>query len=109
MEIFSNKELKNMIIPLFLEQLLVSLVGMADVFIVGFTGEANISGVSLVNAFNVIFINMFAALAAGGAVVISQYIGRKEKVQAGEAASQLLTAAALFSVVISTHFIVCFL
>lgn len=50
-----------MIIPLFLEQLLVSLVGMADVFIVGFTGEANISGVSLVNAFNVIFINMFAA------------------------------------------------
>lgn len=88
-----------MIVSLFLEQLLVSLVGMADVFVVGFTGEANISGVSLVNAFNIIFINMFTALAAGGAVVISQYIGRKENDHAGEAASQLLTAAALFSVI----------
>lgn len=103
---FSNKELKNMIIPLFLEQLLVSLVGMADVFIVGFTGEANVSGVSLVNAFNTIFINMFTALAAGGAVVISQYIGRKESDHAGETASQLLTAATLFSVV-STIIILC--
>lgn len=94
---FSDKALRAMIIPLFLEQLLVSLVGMADVFIVGFTGEANVSGVSLVNAFNTVFINMFTALAAGGAVVISQYIGRKESDNASEAASQLLTAAALFS------------
>ena len=107
MEMFSNKELRNMIVPLFLEQLLVSLVGMADVFVIGFTGEANISGVSLVNAFNIIFINMFTALAAGGAVVISQYIGRKENDHAGEAASQLLTAAALLSVII-TMFILLF-
>ena len=70
-----------------LEQLLVALVGIADVFVIGFVGEAAVSGVSLVNAFNMIFINLFTALASGGAVVISQYIGKKDKEQAGAAAS----------------------
>lgn len=98
---FSNKDLKNLILPLFLEQLLLALVGIADVFVVGFVGEAAVSGVSLVNSFNTIFLNLFTALAAGGAVVISQYIGRKEMDHASEAASQLLTTAVLFSVIIA--------
>lgn len=98
---FSNKDLKNLIVPLFLEQLLMALVGIADVFVIGFVGEAAVSGVSLVNSFNTIFINLFTALASGGAVVISQYIGRKEEKHAGEAATQLLAASVLFSVVIS--------
>ena len=97
MEHFSNQDLKQLIIPLFLEQLLVALVGMADVFVIGFVGEAAVSGVSLVNSFNTIFLNLFTALAAGGAVVISQYIGRKENELAGRCACQLATSAALFS------------
>ena len=99
--VFSSKDLRNLIIPFFLEQLLMALVGMADVFVVGFLGESAVSGVSLVNSFNTIFINLFTALAAGGAVVISQYIGRKDQEHAGESASQLLTASILFSVAIS--------
>lgn len=73
---FSNKDLRNLILPFFFEQLLMALVGMADVFVVGFLGESAVSDVSLVNSFNMIFINLFTALAAGGTVVISQYIGR---------------------------------
>lgn len=96
---FSNQDLTNLIIPLFLEQLLVALVGMADVFVIGFVGETAVSGVSLVNSFNTIFLNLFTALAAGGAVVISQYIGRGEKELASSSACQLALAAALFSVV----------
>lgn len=99
--LFSNQELKAMIVPLFLEQLLMALVGIADVFVVGFVGEAVVSGVSLVNSFNTIFLNLFVALASGGAVVISQYIGRQERVRAGEAATQLLTVSVLFSIIIS--------
>lgn len=99
--LFSNQKLKVMIVPLFLEQLLMALVGIADVFVVGFVGEAAVSGVSLVNSFNTIFLNLFVALASGGAVVISQYIGRQERNRAGEAATQLLTASVLFSIVIS--------
>lgn len=85
--LFSNEKLMAMIIPLFLEQLLIMLVGMADTLVVSYAGEAAVSGVSLVNQFNTIFIYLFTALASGGAVVISQYIGRKKNDDAGESAS----------------------
>ena len=77
--LFSNKSLKAMIVPLFFEQLLVMFVGLADTLIVSYAGEAAVSGVSLVNQFNTVFIFLFTALASGGAVVISQYIGKGAK------------------------------
>lgn len=80
-----------------LEQLLVMFVGMADTLVVSYAGEAAVSGVSLVNQFNTIFIYLFTALASGGAVVISQYIGRNEKDCAGKSASQILLFSAMFS------------
>lgn len=95
---FSNKDLRRLIVPLFLEQLLVILVGLADTFVISFAGEAAVSGVSLVNSFNTIFIFLFTALASGGAVIVSQYIGGKKKELAGESASQLLMISILFSV-----------
>lgn len=98
---FSDRELKNMIVPLFLEQLLVMLVGLADTLVVSFVSEAAVSGVSLVNSFNTIFIYLFTALASGGAVVISQYIGHREQETAGQAASQLLMISTLFSLIMS--------
>ncbi|SCI75556.1 MATE family multidrug exporter [uncultured Flavonifractor sp.] len=94
---FSNRALKNLIVPLFLEQLLVMLVGLADTLVVSFVSEAAVSGVSLVNSFNTIFIYLFTALASGGAVIISQYIGHRERETAGRAASQLLMISVLFS------------
>lgn len=106
-EIFSNRDLKNMILPLFLEQLLVMLVGMADTLVVSYAGEAAVSGVSLVNQFNTIFIYLFTALASGGAVVISQYIGRRAMEDAGESASQLLLFSIGFSAIISVFVLVC--
>ena len=106
-EIFSNRDLKNMILPLFLEQLLVMLVGMADTLVVSYAGEAAVSGVSLVNQFNTIFIYLFTALASGGAVVISQYIGRRAMEDAGKSASQLLLFSTGFSVIISVFVLAC--
>ena len=96
---FSNRELSRMVIPLFLEQLLVMLVGIADTFVVSYCGEAAVSGVSLVNQFNTIFIYLFTAVASGGAVVISQYIGSREQDAAGKTSSQLFIFSALFSMV----------
>lgn len=99
--LFTNRSLWAMIIPMLLEQLLVMLVGMADTLIVSYAGEAAVSGVSLVNQFNTIFIYLFTALASGGAVVISQYIGKRAADEAGEAASQLLSFSTAFSVLIA--------
>lgn len=100
-EVFSNQHLKEMIVPLFFEQLLIMLVGMADTLVVSYAGESAVSGVSLVNQFNTIFIYLFTALASGGAVIISQYIGRNKKDAAGASASQLLLFSTGFSMIVA--------
>lgn len=61
--LFTNRQLKNMILPLLMEQFLLMLVGLADTFVVSYVGEAAVSGVSLVNSFNTIFLFLFTALA----------------------------------------------
>ena len=97
---FTNKDLKNMIVPLFFEQLLVMLVGIADTLVISYAGEAAVSGVSLVNQFNTIFIYIFTALASGGAVVVRQYIGSRDTDNAEKSSSQLLMFSILLSLVI---------
>ena len=101
MKMFSNKELRSMIITLFFEQLLVMLVGIVDTFVVSSCGEAAVSGVSLVNQFNTIFIYLFTALASGGAIVVSQYIGNKDKERTILSSSQLLMFSIVFSIILS--------
>ncbi len=103
---FTNKSLRNMIVPLFFEQLLVMLVGIIDTFAVSYVGESAVSGVSLVNMFNTIFIYLFTALASGGAVIMSQYLGSKNKEKAVQSSSQLLLFSTMFSIVLMTFVII---
>ena len=100
-KIFSNHDLKILIAPLFLEQLLEVLVGVSDTFMVSYAGEAAVSGVSLVNMFNTVFIFLFSALAAGGAVVVSQYIGSRDEKNGNLSAGQLVMIAAVFSAAVT--------
>lgn len=95
--IFTNRQLKNMILPLLMEQFLLMLVGLADTFVVSYVGEAAVSGVSLVNSFNTIFLFLFTALASGGAVVVSQYIGSGQSENASRSVSQLLMISTVFA------------
>lgn len=88
--LFSRQALTRLIIPLVIEQLLLMTVGMADTIMVTSTGEAAVSGVSLVDNLNILIIQIFAALSTGGAVVISQYLGRQEPENARTASRQLL-------------------
>ena len=75
---FSNQALARLILPLVVEQLLLMTVGMADTMMVTSAGEAVVSGVSLVDNINNLIINIFSALSTGGAVVVAQYLGRRE-------------------------------
>ena len=99
---FSNKDLRNLIFPLFVEQFLLMFVGIADTFVVSFSSEADVSGVSLVTSFNTVLIFLFTALSAGGAVIISQYIGSKKEEKASQTASQLLLISMVISIVLCT-------
>ena len=96
--LFSN--LANLIGPLVIEQLLAVFVGMADSIMVANVGEAAVSGVSLVDNIMILIINIFAALATGGAVVAGQYIGRKDEKSACKAATQLVWFVSLSAVAI---------
>lgn len=86
---FTSTELKRLLIPLLLEQTLSVTIGMMDTVMVASCGEASVSGVSLVDSINVLLIMVFSALATGGAVVTSQYLGKKDLQQATAAAKQL--------------------
>lgn len=88
-DIFPKGYMKRLLIPLILEQFLAITIGLADTIMVSSSGEAAISGVSLVDQINILLIQTFAALATGGAVIISQYLGRGENKQARHAAKQL--------------------
>ena len=99
--IFSKKDLRKLIVPLIIEQILAVTVGMADVMMVSSAGEAAVSGVSLVDMINVLLINIFAALATGGAVVSSQFLGAKDRQKACQAAGQLLFISFVLSVLIT--------
>lgn len=88
--LYSNADLKKLILPLIMEQLLAILVGMLDTVMISGVGEAAVSGVSLVDNINILVINIFSALATGGAVVAGHAIGRKEPEQAGKAAWQMV-------------------
>lgn len=98
--LFDNKALKKLIIPLVIEQLLVIMVGFADTVMVASVGEAAVSAVSLVDGINILLINIFAALATGGAVVAAQFIGQGTKDKARYSAKQLILITALLSLVI---------
>ena len=88
--IFSNLDLSRLIIPLIIEQFLSCMVGMIDTMMISSLGEAAVSGVSLVDLFNILIINIFSALSTGGAVVASQFLGAKRVRDAQGSTKQLL-------------------
>jgi putative MATE family efflux protein len=102
---FSPVALRRLIIPLILEQLLAMTVGLVATIMITHVGEASVSGVSLVDAINNLFINILAALCTGGAVVCAQYLGRRDSQQARLSARQLFYIALLFSVVVGAVFL----
>ncbi len=97
-KIFTNQALRALIFPLIMEQVLAISVGMVGTIMISYAGESAISGVSLVDMINNLIINLFAALATGGAVIISQYIGKKDQKTASDAANQLLLITSMISI-----------
>ena len=96
---FSNAALKAMIVPLVIEQVLQMVVGLADTMMVSYAGEAVVAGVGLDTMVYTIFIYLFTAVSAGGAVVVSQYIGGGKRENAELAAAQIFHIAGLLSLI----------
>ena len=104
--LFSNRQLIRLIIPLVIEQGLTILVGMCDGVMVSSAGEAAISGVSLVDMINAIMLTLFAALATGGAVVISHNLGARDIPNARKSAGQLVLMSGVLGLLLMTFCLV---
>lgn len=104
--LYSNTDLRRLILPLIMEQLLAILVGMLDTVMISGVGEAAVSGVSLVDNINILVINIFSALATGGAVVAGHALGQKNREQAGRSAWQMVLFLLYSSVVMTVILLV---
>lgn len=99
--LFSNKALWVLLLPIIVEQLLNSLMGMADTMMVSNVGSSAISAVSLVDSINTLVIQVFAAMATGATIICSQYIGRGDEKSSNKAARQVVIAMAVISVALA--------
>lgn len=97
--IFDKKQLRALLVPLIIEQVLTGLMGVADTLMVSHVGEAAISGVSLVDSINLLFVYFFSALAAGGTIICAQYTGRDDEDDTNKAAHQVMLASLVLAVV----------
>ena len=104
--LFTRQALVALLLPLIAEQALSVSIGLADTLMVSSVGEAAVSGVSLVDSFNTLMIQIMSALATGGAVVTSQYIGHREPKNAKAAAAQILFVLSSFSLVVAAVVVV---
>ncbi len=98
--LFSNLDIRKLLMPLIVEQLLASLMGTVDTIMVGNVGAAAMSAVSLVDSINILAIQAFSALATGGTIVCSQYIGKKNEKMANLAAQQVILTVAVISIAV---------
>lgn len=99
--LFDNKALLRLLFPIIIEQLLNSLMGMADTMMVSTVGSEAISAVSLVNAINNLVIQIFSAMAAGAVIVCSQYIGKGDKEESNRAAGQVVLTVFVIAISIT--------
>ena len=99
-ERFSTPGLVRLMLPLVIEQLLAVSVGLADTVMVSGVGEHAVSAISLVDSINFLLIQLFSALATGGAVVAAQYIGRRDRKNASDTARQLTYSTTLIAVLL---------
>ena len=99
--LFSNRDLRKLVIPMIIEQVLSALMGTADTMMVASVGSAAISGVSLVDSINKLVIFLFTALATGGTIICSQYLGHGDKSRSDEAGRQVILASFILSAVVT--------
>ena len=66
---FTNRDLRKLLIPLVLEQMLSGLMGIADTMMVTSVGDTAISAVSCVDSINTLMLYLLSALATGGTIV----------------------------------------
>ena len=104
--LFTNRDLMKLTLPILLQNVLATLIGMIDSVMVAGIGEAAVSGVALINSLDAVLITFFSAMVVGGTVIISQYLGSGKQDRTQEAVKQLLyiTTSLAFLITLVSQF-----
>lgn len=92
--------------PIFLEMLLLMLLGNVDVLMLSQYSDEAVAGVGVSNQILGTALTMFGFVSAGAAVVISQYIGAKKMEDAKRVSLVAIISSLIFGLVISAVFVI---
>ena len=95
------QQIAKLALPVAAEQLLNMSMGLVNAVMASNIGKEAISGISLVDSLNNVFMAFFSAVALGGTVVVAHQIGRKNHQGANAAAAEALRSGTLIGLVVT--------
>ena len=95
-----SKELLSISMPMVVEHLALSVMGMISTMLVSNIGQHATSALGMVDSISNLIIALFAALTTGGTIVVAQYIGQEDLRSAKRAGGQAIVLSIVFSTVI---------
>lgn len=96
--LFTGKSIRKLLIPLIFEQLMIVMVGLVDTMMLSGVGQNALAAFSLVDSINLLFMQVFMAVGAGGSIIAAQYIGNKDRKGAESTATQTLILVLMISI-----------
>lgn len=100
-----RKQIYVLAIPILIEQILITTMGMANTMLAsnlkGAEGLQVVSAISMIDSFSYLFFSFFSALAIGGTVVVAQYVGRGNMDEANKVAKESICSGAIISSLLS--------
>lgn len=97
---FSTRQIFSLLIPVFFDAVLFMIVGIVDSVMVASAGSEAVSAVSLMDTISSFFLLVQNSLAAGGGIVVAQYIGKRDYENARCAAKQTVYVSTLYTTAI---------
>lgn len=88
--IFTDKMIFDLVFPVFIQQVMSAVIKITDTIMVSYVGEAAVAGISFITTLDNLVNNFLFALAIGGSVVVSQYIGRNDLEKGCDAVKNML-------------------
>ncbi|MCL2168913.1 MAG: MATE family efflux transporter [Defluviitaleaceae bacterium] len=94
-----TKELLKISLPMAIEHVSVSLMGMVSTMLISYVGEYATSALGMIDSVTNLILALFAALTVGGTIVVAQYIGRDDRRSAKRAGGQAILLSAVLSII----------
>lgn len=98
---FNNRRLMQLFLPLLLEQVIIVGVSFIDAVMLSSIHEGAYAAISLVDMINLLIMQLFMAIGAGGSIVAAQYLGKRDRSGANKVATQTVALVSAVALIIA--------